>query len=96
MRNGHEGVVWIVLQHPEHYFHVSHTLYHSRYAPSPLRIVHDSPEDDDKHGDAVDPDVELPGGGSDRLKLENDMNLDNYLSSEFYKELEFCEVTDQF
>ena len=36
---------------------------------SPLSVIHDSPEDDDEHGDAVDPDVELPGGGADGLKL---------------------------
>ena len=37
--------------------------------PSPLSVVHDSPENDDEHGDAVDPDVELPGRGADGLKL---------------------------
>ena len=37
--------------------------------PSPLSVIHDSSKDDDKHGNAVDPDVELPGGGADGLKL---------------------------
>ena len=39
--------------------------------PSPLSVVHDSPENDDEHGDAVDPDVELPGRGADGLKLSH-------------------------
>ena len=41
----------------------------AHYDPSPLSVIHHSPEDDDKHGDTVYPDVELPGGGADRLKL---------------------------
>ena len=40
-----------------------------QYVLSPLSVIHHSPEDDDKHGDTVYPDVELPGGGADRLKL---------------------------
>lgn len=68
MRDGHEGVVWIVLQHPEHYPHA--LVIRSRHAPSPLRVVHDGSEDDDEHGDAVDPDVKLPGRGANGLKLD--------------------------
>ena len=59
-------VVWIVFKHPEIQL-ILVIMVH--YEPSPLSVIHDSPKDDDKHGDAVDPDVELPGGGADRLKL---------------------------
>ena len=37
--------------------------------PSPLGVIHDSPKDNNEHGDAIDPDVELPSGGADGLKL---------------------------
>ena len=42
---------------------------------SPLSVIHDSPKDDDEHGDAVDPDVELPGGGADGLKLSQQWHV---------------------
>ena len=48
-------------------------LFMIHYELSPLSVIHDSSKDDDKHGDTVDPDVELPGGGADGLKLASPM-----------------------